>query len=317
MKYIVIICGLLFSATLLAADAQQPPVAAQDRVLKTQYGDIKVFPSDYPLNQPIADAQVHDNSDAFIRAIGEAKVLRPGFGYRDNDGSPMGIHILTIPVDQKKVKVNYENNDPDLQDMIQYPIPDEVLALKGSFNDRCVILDPTNKKLYELYALRKEQEAWKMSSGLCFDLTSAKPREAGKKGACSSGLPILAGLLTVEEVQAGKIEHALLFTVKKTQKGYISPATGFCSKDTNQNLPPLGLRLRLSKDFDTKHWVSKPAQVIAEALKTYGMLVVDNGLDMQLWGESSPWWKEEDVDMLRRIKVADFEVVDTGPIQNR
>lgn len=316
MKLSVIIYSLLFTSMLLAADAPQAPDPVQDRVVKTPYGDVTLFPTSYPLNQPIADAQVHENSDAFIRSIGEAKPLRAGFGHRDNDGSPMGIRILTIPADQKKVKMNYEMNDPDVQDMIDYPIPDEALALKGSFNDRCIILDPTNKKLYELSALRKEQEGWKMCTGLCFDLTSAKPREKGKKGGCSSGLPVLPGLVRVEEVKAGRIEHALLFTVNKTQKGWISPACAFASKDTNANLPPMGLRLRLSKDFDTSKF-PKTAQVIAEALKTYGMVLVSNGMDMQLWGESSEWWKEDDVDKLRQIKAADFEAVDTGPILNR
>ncbi|MBZ5627112.1 MAG: hypothetical protein LAQ69_51825 [Acidobacteriia bacterium] len=315
MKLSVIICGLLFTGMLLAADAQQAPAPAQGRLVKTPYGDVTLFPSDYPLNQPIADAQVHENSDAFIRSIGEARILRPGFGHRDEDGSPMGFRIFTIPGDQKKVKVNFELNEPASQDMIDYPIPDEAAALKGSFGNRCVILDPANKKLYELGWLRKEQAGWKTFSGLCFDLTSAKLRQVGKKGGCSSGLPCLAGLVTVQEVQAGKIEHAMLVSVKKTQKGWISPACGFASVDANQDLPPMGLRLRLRKDFDTSNWLSTP-KMIAEALKTYGMLIADNGTEMELWGEASPWWEGKEVDKLRNIKAADFEVVDTGPIEN-
>lgn len=316
MKYSVIISALLFTGMLLAADAPQPPAPAQDRVVKTPYGDVTLFPSNYPLNQPITDAQVHENSDAFIRAIGDARPLRPGFGHPEEDGSPMGFRIFTIPADQKKLKVNFEFNDPATYDMIQYPIPDEATSLKGNFRNHCVILDPTNKKLYELYAPRKEQDGWTVTGGLCYDLTSAKPREAGRKGAGSSGLPILAGLVTVQEVQAGKIEHALLFTVRKTQPGRISPATGFASKETDDNLPPMGLRLRLRNDFDAKWW-PKTTQVIVEALKTYGMVVVDNNLDMELWGEASQSWNQDEIDKLRKIKAADFEVVDTGPILNR
>ena len=41
----------------------------------------------------------------------------------------------------------------------------------------------------------------------------------------AAGLPILAGLVRYDEVAAGSVNHALRFTVQRTQRGYILPAT--------------------------------------------------------------------------------------------
>lgn len=65
--------------------------------------------------------------------------------------------------------------------------------------------------------------------------------------------------------------------------------------------------MRLRADFDTAGF-SAPVCVILEALKRYGMLVADNGID---WAISVtpdpriPVLHEE----LRKIRGADFEVV--------
>src|SRR5687767_15270408 len=46
------------------------------------------------------------------------------------------------------------------------------------------------------------------------------------------------------------INHALRFTVRQTQRGFVHPATHFASNSTNAALPPMGLRVRLKADFD-------------------------------------------------------------------
>ena len=74
------------------------------------------------------------------------------------------------------------------------------------------------------------------------------------------------------------IDHALRVTVKKTRRAYVYPATHFASRNTDENLPRMGERFRLRKDFDTSEF-SPEAQAILKALKKYGMFVADNGID--------------------------------------
>ena len=73
----------------------------------------------------------------------------------------------------------------------------------------------------------------------------------------------------------------------------------------------MGERIRLRKDFDTSKF-SAEVRVILDALKKYGMLVADNGIDWALScapDERIPVLHDE----LRKVKGSDFEVVVAPP----
>ena len=75
-------------------------------------------------------------------------------------------------------------------------------------------------------------------------------RPAGWTSADAAGLPILPGLVRHDEVKAGRIDHALRFTVQRTQRAYVAPARHFASPSTDPALPPMGLRVRLKAGYD-------------------------------------------------------------------
>ena len=56
------------------------------------------------------------------------------------------------------------------------------------------------------------------------------------------------------------------------------------------------------------------AQVILTALKTYGMLLADNGGDWFVTGAPDRRWDDEELGTLKRVKGHDFEVVRMGSI---
>jgi hypothetical protein len=73
----------------------------------------------------------------------------------------------------------------------------------------------------------------------------------------------------------------------------------------------MGERFRLRADFDISGF-SPHAQAILKGLKKYGMFVADNGGDWRLSVAPDP--RIKGLDELRRVKGADFEVVETtGP----
>ena len=70
----------------------------------------------------------------------------------------------------------------------------------------------------------------------------------------------------------------------------------------------MGLRLRLKASFDISGFPVSD-QVILQALKTYGMLVADNGSSWYLSGAPDPRWDDEELDALKAIPGSAFEVV--------
>jgi hypothetical protein len=119
-----------------------------------------------------------------------------------------------------------------------------------------------------------------------------------------------------EAVEAGRIAHALRFTVVKSRRAYVPPARHFASPHTDEDLPPMGMRVRLKANYDTSRF-PKVAQVVLEALKRYGMLLADNGGDWFVTGAPDPRWDDEALGTLKRVKGGDFEVVRMGRMTTR
>lgn len=305
--------------TLLVLAANQC-LDAQAPVLKTEYGDVAIFPADNPWNQDVSRLPVHERSRQYLESVGLTKPLHPDFGTVWN-GAPSGIPYVVVGPKQSKQTVEFEY--PDESDAGPYPIPDNP-PLEGGPNapldsDRHILMiDPTAKKLYELFhCVRQPDGRWKAGSGAIFDLTTNKLRPSGWTSADAAGLPIFPGLARYDEVvEQGELRHALRFTVRKTQRAYIPPATHFASRSTDPNLPPMGLRVRLKADYDTSRFPAS-AQVILRGLKTYGMILADNGGDWFVSGAPDPRWNDEELGTLKRVKVSDFEVVETGPLVTR
>ncbi|CAI5500836.1 unnamed protein product [Closterium sp. Naga37s-1] len=121
--------------------------------------------------------------------------------------------------------------------------------------------------------------------------------------ATSSCLQMLPGLARYAEVAAGAINHALRFTATETQKKYVWPARHYASDSTNPNLPPMGLRLRLKK-----------TRVILQALKTYGMMLADNGASWYISGAPHAKWDNDDLHSLHQVLGKNYEVVDMSSV---
>ena len=89
-------------------------------------------------------------------------------------------------------------------------------------------------------------------SGAVSDLKSNGVRPAGWTSADAAGLPILPGLVRYDEVvDQGVVRHAFRYTVVKTRRGYVFPARHFASRNTDPDLPPMGMRVRLKASFDS------------------------------------------------------------------
>jgi hypothetical protein len=176
-----------------------------------------------------------------------------------------------------------------------------------------LLVDKDACKLYELFDLRHAGTGWSAGSGAIFDLRSNKLRPAGWTSADAAGLPILPGLARYDEVARGRIDHALRFTVQRTRRAYVYPARHYASSSDDPSLPPMGLRVRLKANVDISHF-PKQARIVLQALKTYGMILADNGSNWYISGAANPKWSNDDLHSLGQITGADFEVVDTSSL---
>jgi hypothetical protein len=123
----------------------------------------------------------------------------------------------------------------------------------------------------------------------------------------------LPGLARYDEVARGRIDHALRFTVQRTRRAYVYPARHYASSSDDPSLPPMGLRVRLKANVDISHF-PKQARIVLQALKTYGMILADNGSNWYISGAANPNWSNDDLHSLGQITGADFEVVDTSSL---
>jgi hypothetical protein len=277
---------------------------------------VQVFPTDNTWNQDISNRPIDRLSQRILERIGLEKPLHPDFGtvYR---GAPNGIPYVVVPGTQPKVPVRFRHADES--DRGPYPIPPDAPIEGGpqAEGDRHVlVIDRDNGKLYELFAARPiaNGSRWEAGSGAIFDLKSNRLRPAGWTSADAAGLPIFPGLVRYDEVVGlGVVRHAFRFTVDHTRRAYVHPARHFASPATDIDLPPMGMRVRLKAAFDTRAFPNQ-ARVILEALKSYGMILADNGGEWFLGGAPDPRWNDDDLHTLKRVKVRDFEVLAMGPV---
>jgi uncharacterized protein (TIGR03437 family) len=260
------------SAFMLLSGATLAPLPAQT------LGGCAMFPANNIWNTPIDALPVSSYSAAYINSIGPSTGLHPDFGSGLWDGGPIGIPYALVTGSQPKVAVTFDYADES--DPGPYPIPANppIEGGSGSTGDRHVLLvDSTNCILYELYAAYPQPDGtWQAGSGAIFDLKGNQLRPQGWTSSDAAGLPILPGLVRYDEVLAGKIAHAIRFTVQVTQKAYLWPARHYASSNTSTNVPPMGARFRLKSAFAVSGFPPE-VQIILNAMQKYGIIVADNG----------------------------------------
>ncbi len=325
----IVVAGVI-AVTGVGAERKRPPMPkiTQPVLFGTPEADhiltaLQVFPPNDPWNQDISKMPVHANSAQIIASIGAAKNL----GYN------LDMNFVIVPPDQKRVPVKIlqyvDESDPG-----PFPVPENApienwplatnedaravarpgqtlddIQRHGRGDRHLLIVDPLNGKLHEFWQARKTDAGWEASNEATFDLRTGALRPEGWTSGDAAGLPIFPASVRYDECERGLVEHAMRFTVRRSRRAYVLPAIHFASRSDDPNLPRMGERLRLRRDFDTSGFPPH-ARAILEGLKKYGMFVADNGQDWLM--SISPDARLKGLETLRRVKGSDFEVVETG-----
>jgi hypothetical protein len=291
-----------------------PEPTEQDKLL----AKLQVFPKDDLWNKDVSKEPVDPQSDAIIAKIGVTKSLHPDWG--KDYGMPFQFVGAKTPRVTPKFQYAGES------DKGPYPIPEHPLVegapdpTSTTPSDRHMLcIDLEGQKLYELFACYLKNGQWECGSGAIFDLSkpSYGQRPKGWTSTDAAGLPVFAGLMRYDEVAIKKeLTHAVRFTVQRSRHAYVPPATHFASSNNDATLPPMGMRVRLKASYDISKF-PPDEQVILKGLKTYGMILADNGGDWFITGAADPRWNNDEINTLKRVKGSDLEVVKMGPVTVR
>jgi hypothetical protein len=309
-------------AASAAAQAPMPPAPMPT--------PLPLFPADNWWNADISAAPVDPGSAAFINFIGTTRQVHPDFG--GSDGSANGIYgipYVVVPGSTPLEPVDFDAfGYPDESDVGApgrppgYPIPvgarTQAKWIEGGEPGGCndsdchmLLVDRDNRLLFELYQAFWNGSQWQAGSGAVFPLDTNLRRPDTWTSADAAGLAILPGLVRYDEVFGlDPIRHAFRMTVRSTN-GYVFPASH--EAGTTAGALPMGARLRLKAGTPNPTPANAALTKVYQAMKTYGLIVADNGSDMYITGAYDTQWDNGVLNpAFASLHASDFEVVQLG-----
>lgn len=200
------------------------------------------------------------------------------------------------------------------------PIPDSALASNGS-DGQIVIWNPKTGIEYSFWQFAKDASGkYTATNGYRYHTSAGYyGRFADGKIGRGAGTPYFAGLVRPWEVAQGHIDHALAFAYSYPSSGMVYPASKSDGAGVTGTDMPEGSRLQLDPsltDADFTSWgLSPTAKIIAKALQSYGMYVIDNSGSSKVYLEdrsTAHWPASVDRNLTAKIPLSRFRVIQ-GP----
>lgn len=289
------------AVSLVAVVAVVAPVTAACTPVTAASAACTYLPANNVWHADISKLPVNAHSAAWMASSGGTTSLHihPDFG------GPYGIPFNTVSSSHPKVIVLFDYADESNQ--VPYPLGADTRIEDGS-DAHALVVDSSTCKLYETWDTASTARGWTAGSGAVYDLRSNALRPNGWTSADAAGLPILPGLLRYSEVESGKVDHAIRFTVSRTDASHLWPARHDAGSP-NVNLPPMGARFRLKASYSTRGLRPDTAAVL-NAMKKYGMIVADNGSNFYFQGATDSRWPDALLDQLKAVPASAFEAID-------
>lgn len=208
------------------------------------------------------------------------------------------VPIYTVGAAQPTVRVKLTSKvfSPALQAAFeQVPLPPGAQPSEGT-DGHLVIWQPSTDRLWEFWRFTRTAEGPQASWGGAMQNVSSNPGAYGPEawphaeswwGASASSLSIAGGLITLEDLQAGEIDHALALAVPEVRAGvYASPARRTDGKSSSPLALPEGAHLRLDPNLDigALH-LPYLTRLIAEAAQRYGIFIRDGSGAVQFFAQ--------------------------------
>ncbi|HTD09210.1 MAG TPA: Ig-like domain-containing protein [Solirubrobacteraceae bacterium] len=250
-------------------------------------------------NEPVpSDAPLDPNSAAIVSAFdGEiAAAEKAKEGLPNINTTAWSVPIYTVPATQATVKVTQEiRYERKLNTALQsawdaVPLPPEAKPAEGTDKD-LVVWQPSTGKLWEFWGLEKAEAGWQARWGGAMGSASSDPGVYGPEawpgaspywGVSATSLSVAGGLITLEDLELGQINHALALAIPNTRYGeYASPAQRTDGYSTAPLSLPEGAHLRLDPNLDLASLhLSRLTLMMATAAQRYGIFVRDSATNV-------------------------------------
>jgi len=301
------------AAAIAALTVSIPTMSAAGTVPGTT---CPAFPDDSWWYADVSKLPVHARNSQWMERMQSWRKLHPDFGKSYGaQPAPYGIPITVVDGSHPKVRVQFDYDSQS--DHVRYPLGLDIKVEGGQWEtgDRhTVVVDRDTCRLYETWATRPVGKRWRAGSGATWRLTRYGLRPDTWTSADAAGLPILPLLLTYEEVRARNIDHAIRFTTDVTDRSYLWPARHQAGSVDDRRYPPMGARFRLKQSYVIDKGLRGDTKAALRAMKTYGLVLADNGTPWYFQGTADRRWPNALLDELKQIPASAFEAVNTSSL---
>ena len=250
--------------------------------------DAPIAPDSWARLDPMLDHVEARQADMFFPSIAISSYSTP---------------VYIVPLSQPRVPVVLDAWNPSLKRALSegVPIPPHARPAVGT-DAHLTIYQPSTDTMWEFWKASKRTDGWHASWGGAMRYVSTRagyynnaiwPGLTGLQGydwgSTATSLPVAGGLITIQDLREGRIDHALAASVPfACQDFFLFPAQRTDGLSTRADCLPQGARLRLDPNLDVSALNVPPVtKLIARAAQRYGIVVRDKtgGQSISLFAE--------------------------------
>lgn len=274
-------CARLLALAALALFVPLPATAGAKAVSPT-----RLFAPTSIWNAPVrSDSRLDSRSRAFVGEL--VNLVRLDVAKRRGpwiNTTSYSIPVVTVPARQRRRRVILDRPETFLQSLrdafAAVPIPSHARPAAGT-DKSLVVWQPSSDTLWEFWKAERRPDGWHARYGGRILRVSTSPGFYNGNdrywGGSASSLSIAGGLITPEELRAGRINHALAIALPEIKGGQWSwPAQRADGNSSDPYSIPEGARFRLDPRLDIAALgLSRVGRILAEAAQRYGLIVRD------------------------------------------
>jgi hypothetical protein len=244
-----------------------------------------------------ASSPLSPNSAAVVNALAEEVDAEQveGRGPYINT-TRYSVPIYTVPADQPMVRVALRHRSASLQAALsEVPLPANAQPAAGT-DGHLVVWQPSTDRLWEFWQLTQLAGGWQASWGGAMRNVAFSsgvysrrswPGASSSWGASASALSIAGGLITLEDLAAGRIDHALALSLPNVRAGVFAEPASHTDGATHDTLAlPEGAHLRLDPKLDlARLHLPHPTLMLAEAAQRYGIVIRDRAGEVTFYAQ--------------------------------
>ncbi len=303
----VLLLSVVFAAFVASTSSVQAAVTDSSSLSAPFrfFSETSIWNTSVPTN-----AVLDPNSTAIMSALNRVVAHEePNNGLNVNT-TAWSVPIYTVPANQPTVKVTLNKGPRSSSNPLQsaweaVPLPAGALPAKGT-DKHLVVWQPSTNTMWEFWGFENTPTGPTAQWGGAMQNASGNPgaynplawprlinnvaaweADVDNWGATASSLPVVGGLITLEDLEQGQINHALAIAVPNTRVGvWASPAQRTDGTSTELSSLPEGAHLRLDPYLNLQalklpHFVL----MLAEAAQRYGIVVRDRAPNITFYAQ--------------------------------